>query len=61
MVLAGGVIGSVMLLIVVIGGISFFKKNQSLGLYNSLFARVMFWISTVSILLVSGYGILKLF
>ena len=61
MVLAGGVIGSVMLLIVVIGGISFFKKNQSLGLYNGLFARMMFWLSACAILLVSGYGIFKLF
>lgn len=61
MVLAGGVIGSVMLLIVVFGGISFYRKNQPLALYNGFFARVMFWLSTAAILFVSGYGIFKLF
>lgn len=61
MVLAGGVIGSIMLLIVVFGGISFYKKNLSLGLFNGFFARVMFWLSSAAILIVSAYGILKLF
>lgn len=61
MVLAGGVIGSVMLLIVVFGGISFYRKNKPLGLFNGLFARVMFWLSAAAILLVSAYGIFKLF
>jgi manganese transport protein len=61
MVLAGGVIGSVMLLIVVFGGIKFYKKNQHLGLYNGTFAKLMFWLSTLAILLVSAYGIFKLF
>jgi hypothetical protein len=61
MVLAGGVVGSVMLLIVVFGGIKFYKKNQNLGLYNGTFAKLMFWLSTLAILLVSAYGIFKLF
>lgn len=61
MVLIGGVIGSVMLLIVVFGGVNFYKKNQPLALFNGFFARMMFWLSTAAILLVSGYGIFKLF
>lgn len=61
MVLAGGVIGSVMLLIVVFGGISFYRKNRPLGLFSGLFSRMMFWISTLAILFVSGYGIFKIF
>lgn len=61
MVLVGGVIGSVLLLLVVFGGIKFYSKNKPLGLLNGIFARIMFWLSTAAILLVSAYGIFKLF
>ena len=61
MVLAGGAIGSVMLLVVVFGGIQFHRKNLGLHLFNGPFSKIMFWLSTLSILLVSAYGIYKLF
>ncbi|TNF43290.1 MAG: divalent metal cation transporter [Cytophagales bacterium] len=61
MVLAGGAIGSVMLLVVVFGGIQFHRKNLGLQLFNGPISKIMFWLSTLSILLVSAYGIYKLF
>ena len=61
MVLAGGAIGSVMLLVVVFGGIQFHRKNLGLHLFNGPISKIMFWLSTLSILLVSAYGIYKLF
>jgi len=61
MVLVGGVIGSVLLLIVVFGGIKFHNKNMPLGLFTGIFAKIMFWLSTGAILMVSAYGIFKLF
>lgn len=61
MVLTGGVVGSVLLLVVVAGAIQFRTKNRYLRLATGPWSEVMFWISVVSILMVSAYGIFKLF
>lgn len=61
MVLFGGVIGSVLLLLVVFAAIHFQLKNQPLKLASGPFSQFMFWISVLSIGLVSLYGILQLF
>ncbi|WP_296705598.1 Nramp family divalent metal transporter [Algoriphagus sp.] len=61
MVLSGGVVGSVLLLLVVYAAIQFRVKNNTLNLTSGIFSKVMFWLSVVSIGLVSIYGIIKLF
>lgn len=61
MVLFGGVIGSVLLLLVVYAAIHFRLKNQPLNLASGTFSQIMFWISVLAIGVVSLYGILKLF
>jgi hypothetical protein len=61
MILSGGVVGSVLLLVVVFASIKFRAKNKGLKLTSGPFSEIMFWLSVVSILLVSGYGIFKLF
>jgi manganese transport protein len=61
MVLSGGVVGSVLLLVVVIGAIQFRRKNRPLQLLSGSVSEILFWASVASILLVSGYGIFKLF
>lgn len=61
MILSGGVVGSVLLLVVVFAGIKFRAKNRKLNLVSGWWSEITFWMSVVSILLVSGYGIFKLF
>lgn len=61
MILSGGVVGSVLLIVVVFAGIKFRAKNRGLKLVSGWWSEVMFWLSVGSILLVSCYGIFKLF
>jgi Mn2+/Fe2+ NRAMP family transporter len=61
MVLSGGVIGSVLLLLVVYAAIQFRFKNDSLNLASGHSSSILFWLSVVSIGIVSVYGIVKLF
>ncbi|WP_075352639.1 Nramp family divalent metal transporter [Algoriphagus marinus] len=61
MVLIGGVIGSVLLLVIVYAAIEFRLKNNFLKLGSSRISKAIFWISVISITLVSSYGILKIF
>lgn len=61
MILSGGVVGSILLLVVVFAGIKFRAKNRDLNLVSGLFSSILFWLSVLSIGMVSGYGIVKLF
>lgn len=61
MVLSGGVVASVLLLVVVIAAVKFRAKNRELRLTSGFGSELMFWLSAFSILAVSAYGILKLF
>ena len=60
MVLIGGVIGSVLLLVIVYAAIEFRVKNDSLKLDSTMFSKAVFWLSVISITLITGYGILKI-
>lgn len=60
MVLSGGVVGSVLLLVVIFASIKFRIKNKGLKLTSGSFSEIMFWLSVTSILAVSCYGIFKL-
>lgn len=58
MVLSGGIIGSVMLLLVVYAGWHFkYKRTQELP--TGWFYNLLFWISILSILVVAGYGLIQ--
>lgn len=60
MILSGGVVGSVLLLIVVFAALSFrYKRNDFLS--KSLFYDAFLWISALSIMMIGLYGIVKLF
>ncbi len=61
MVLSGGVVASVLLLVVVAAAIKFRAKNRELKLTSGMGSELMFWLSAASILAVSAYGIFKLF
>lgn len=61
MVLSGGVIGSILLLLVVYASIRFRSKNSTLNLTSGFLSTILFWLSVLSIGLVSVYGIVKLF
>ena len=61
MVLFGGVVGSALLLLVVFAAIQFRKNNSKYQLASSLSSAILFWLSVLSIGLVSVYGIVKLF
>ncbi|GAA0880067.1 Nramp family divalent metal transporter [Algoriphagus jejuensis] len=61
MVLSGGVVASVLLLVVVAAAIKFRAKNRELKLTSGLGSELMFWLSAAAILGVSAYGIWKLF
>lgn len=61
MILSGGVVGSVLLLVVVFAAVKFRSKNRSLMLISGWWSEIIFWLSVGSILLVSCYGIFKLF
>ena len=61
MILSGGVVGSVLLLIVVFAAINFRFQNKFLKIASGLVSEIMFWLSVASIASVSIYGIFKLF
>jgi hypothetical protein len=60
MVLSGGVVGSVLLLLVVYAAIQFRFKNKDLDLASGIFTSILFWLSVLSIGMVSVYGIVRL-
>ena len=61
MILSGGVVGSVLLLIVVFAAIHFRFQNKFLKIASGLISELMFWLSVASIASISIYGIFKLF
>ena len=61
MILSGGVVGSVLLLIVVFAAINFRFQNKFLKIASGPVSELMFWLSVASIASVSIYGIFKLF
>ena len=61
MVLFGGVVGSVLLIVVVYAAVCFRFENNTLNLASGAFSTILFWLSVLSIGLVSVYGIVKLF
>jgi hypothetical protein len=61
MVMIGGVVGSVLLIVVVIAGIAFRKTNKVFQLESGILPELLFWLSVVSIGCVGLYGILKSF
>lgn len=61
MILSGGVVGSVLLLIVVFAAINFRFRNKFLKIASGIVSEMMFWLSVASIASVSIYGIFKLF
>ena len=61
MILSGGVVGSVLLLIVVFAAIIFRFQNKFLKIAYCPVSELMFWLSVASIASVSIYGIFKLF
>ncbi|TDQ18995.1 Mn2+/Fe2+ NRAMP family transporter [Algoriphagus boseongensis] len=61
MILSGGVVGSVLLLVVVVASVQFRKKNRGLQIMSEFWSEIMFWLSVISILMISLYGIFKLF
>ncbi len=61
MILSGGVVGSVLLLIVVFAAIIFRLQNKFLKIASGPVSELMFWLSVASIASVSIYGIFKLF
>lgn len=61
MVLSGGVVGSVLLILVVYAAVQFRLKNNTLNLASGAFSSILFWLSVLSIGLVSIYGIVRLF
>jgi manganese transport protein len=58
MVLSGGIVGSVMLLLVVAAGYHF-KYSRQQALQAGMFYNIIFWISVVSILSVAVYGLIQ--
>ncbi len=61
MVMIGGVVGSVLLIVVVIAGIAFRRTNKTFQLESGILPELLFWLSVVSIGWVGLYGILKSF
>jgi len=60
MVMLGGVVGSVLLLVVVAAGIVFRNQNRILKIQTGKFSEILFWLSVISIGFVAIYGIVKL-
>jgi hypothetical protein len=61
MVMLGGVVGSVLLLVVVAAGIVFRNQNRILKIQTGRFSEILFWLSVISIGWVGVYGLWKLF
>ncbi|MEP7268868.1 MAG: divalent metal cation transporter, partial [Saprospiraceae bacterium] len=60
MILSGGVVGSIMLILVAYAAIHF-KYQRKLEVKVSLWFNVLFWLSILSIVFVAIYGIYSLF
>ena len=60
MILSGGIVGSVLLFVVVIAAINFYK-NRVRYLASGSFYNVAFVISVLSIICVGLYGLIQLF
>jgi Mn2+/Fe2+ NRAMP family transporter len=60
MVMLGGVVGSILLLVVVAAGIVFRNQNRKFKIQTGRFSETLFWLSVISIGWVGLYGILKL-
>lgn len=60
MVLSGGVVGSILLLLVVYASWTFFKQTTSI-IKTSGYYQASFWASVFSILMVAVYGLVKVF
>ncbi len=59
MIILGGIATSILLLIIVYVAIHFRYRELPLALRPSIGYDIFFWISTISILVVSGYGVWK--
>jgi hypothetical protein len=59
MVMIGGVVGSILLIVVVVAGIAFRKTNKSFGLSSGIVSELLFWLSVFSIGAVAFYGLIK--
>ena len=59
MILSGGIVGSVMLLLVVYAALHFRKERQQI-LPSGIFYDIAFWCSVVSIVFVGVYGLVKI-
>jgi manganese transport protein len=60
MVMIGGVVGSVLLIVVVIAGIAFRRTNKGFGLPSGIVPELLFWLSVLSIAAVAIYGLVKI-
>lgn len=60
MVLSGGVVGSIMLLVVVFAALHF-KYKRTTPIKSGIFYDIAFWISVVSIFGIGTYGVVKFF
>jgi manganese transport protein len=60
MILSGGVVGSVLLLIIIFAALHFRYKKFS-DFKGGVVYNILFWISVLSILFIAVYGIVKLF
>jgi Mn2+/Fe2+ NRAMP family transporter len=60
MVLSGGVLGSILLLLVVYASWVFYKRTTGI-IKTSIYYRTSFWASVISIFLVAVYGLVKVF
>jgi len=60
MVMLGGLVGSVLLLVVVAAGIVFRNQNRNIKIPTSRFSEILFWMSVLSIGWVAVYGITRI-
>jgi hypothetical protein len=56
----GGLVGSVLLLVVVAAGIVFRNQNRNIKIPASRFSEILFWMSVLSIGWVAVYGITRI-
>ena len=60
MIISGGVVGSVLLLIVAYAALCFRYNKNYPSLKSSLFYNILFWLSVLSIAMIAIYGLVKL-
>ena len=60
MILAGGIIGSVLLLVVVFAAVNFYKSRAQIMPSGTLY-KIAFVISVLSIISIGVYGLVQLF